>query len=111
MALNFSIIGVRLKQARLNKKITQEKLAEMIDVSVTCISRIERGSTNINLKRLSELCDILDVSEGEILNGASNSSPSYLNKEFSNLLKNCPSEKIDLIYKIAELIVEYNRKN
>ena len=49
MSLNFNIIGTRLKQARLNKKITQEKLAEMIDVSVTYISRIERGSTNINL--------------------------------------------------------------
>lgn len=35
MALNFNIIGIRLKQARLNKKITQEQLAEMIDVSVT----------------------------------------------------------------------------
>lgn len=110
MALNFSIIGVRLKQARLNKKITQEKLAEMIDVSVTYISRIERGSTNINLKRLSELCDILEVSEGEILNGTSNNSPSYLNKEFNNLLKSCPPEKIDLIYKMAELIINYDKK-
>ena len=27
MKLNYSIIGMRLKQARLDKKITQEKLA------------------------------------------------------------------------------------
>ena len=111
MALNFSIIGVRLKQARLNKKITQEKLAEIIDVSVTYISRIERGSTNINLKRLSQICDILDVSEGEILNGTSNGSPSYLNKEFNELLKSCPREKVDLIYKIAEFIIKDDPKD
>jgi transcriptional regulator with XRE-family HTH domain len=108
MSLNFNIIGTRLKQARLNKKITQEKLAEMIDVSVTYVSKIERGSTNINLKRLSELCDILEVSEGEILNGTSNKSPSYMTKEFNDLLKNCPAEKINLIYNIAELIVNDN---
>lgn len=111
MALNFNIIGIRLKQARLNKKITQEQLAEMIDVSVTYVSRIERGSTNINLKRLSELCDILDVSEGEILNGTSNTSSTYLNKEFNDLLKSCPPEKIDLVYKVAELIIKDGSKN
>lgn len=110
MSLNYTIIGVRLKQARLNKKITQEQLAEMIDVSVTYVSRIERGSTNINLKRLSELCDILEVSEGEILNGTSSTSPSYLTKEFNDLLKSCPPEKIDLIYKIAEFIISDDTK-
>lgn len=108
MALNFNIIGTRLKQARLNKKITQENLAEMIDVSVTYISRIERGSTNINLKRLSEICDILEVTEGEILNGTSSNSPTYMTKEFNALLKSCPAEKVSLIYNIAELIVNDN---
>ena len=107
MALNYSIIGVRLKQARLNKKITQEQLAEKLDVSVTYISRIERGSTNINLKRLSEICDILSITEGEILNGTSKTSPIYLSKEFNDLLKNCPPEKIDLVYKMAELIIKH----
>ena len=107
MSLNYSIIGVRLKQARINKKITQEKLAEELDVSVAYISRIERGSTAINLKRLSEICAILEVSEGEILSGASSESSSYLNTAFSDLLKNCPPEKMDLIYKIAKVIVEH----
>ncbi len=107
MALNYSIIGVRLKQARLNRKITQEQLAEKLDVSVTYISRIERGSTNINLKRLSEICDILSITEGEILNGTSKTSPIYLSKEFNDLLKNCPPEKIDLVYKMAELIIKH----
>ncbi len=108
MSLNFNIIGTRLKQARLNKKITQEKLAEMIDVSVTYISRIERGSTNINLKRLSEICDILGVTEGEILNGTSSNSPTYMTKEFNDLLKSCPTEKVTLIYNIAALIINDN---
>ena len=67
MKLNYNIIGMRLKQARLDKKITQEKLAEDLDVSVAYISRIERGSTEINLKRLAEICNLLGVSEGEII--------------------------------------------
>ena len=106
MDINYSIIGMRLKQARLDKKITQEKLAETLDVSVAYISRIERGSTEINLKRLSELCSLLDVTEGEILNGTSSNSSNYLTNDFNNLLKSCPPEKIDMIYKVAKIIAE-----
>jgi len=106
MALNYIIIGERLKQARMNKKITQEDLAEKLQVSVPYVSRIERGSTAINLKRLSEICALLEVSEGEILSGAASESAEYLNTAFSDLLKNCPAEKIDLIYKVAKVIAE-----
>ena len=52
MALDYSIIGSRIRKARQNKQITQEQLAEKLDVSVAFISRIERGTSHINLKRL-----------------------------------------------------------
>lgn len=106
MALDYNIIGERLKQARTNKKLTQEKLAEQLDISVAFLSRIERGSAHINLKRLCQICSVLEVSEGEILNGVSVESNSYLNKDLSNLLKNCPPDKIHLIYKISKVIID-----
>lgn len=43
MALDYAIMGEKLKIARKNKKLTQEQLAEQIDVSVAYLSRIERG--------------------------------------------------------------------
>ncbi len=106
MALDYNIIGERLKQARINKKLTQEKLAEQLDVSVAFLSRIERGSSFINLKRLHQICSLLDVTEGEILNGVSKDSHGYLNKDLYNLIKNCPPEKMNLIYNIAKVIVD-----
>ena len=106
MALDYNAIGERLKQARINKNLTQEKLSERLDVSVAFLSRIERGSSLISLKRLNQICSILEISEGEILNGVSKDSNSYLNKDFSNLLKNCPPEKMRLIYNISKIIIE-----
>ena len=106
MAIDYNIIGERIKQARMSKKLTQEDLAEKLDVSVAFLSRIERGSTHINLNRLNQICTILGVTEGDILNGSSSNSNLYLNKDFSNLLKSCPPEKISLIYKIAKTISE-----
>lgn len=108
MALDYNIIGQRLKKARQNKNFTQEDLAEKLDVSVAFLSRIERGSSHINLKRLNQICDILHITEGQILNGSSSNSKNYLDSEFSELLKTSSSEQQKLIYKIAQVIINEN---
>lgn len=106
MASDFKVIGQRLRRARLDKKMTQDALAKELNVSVAFLSRIENGASHINLKRLSQVCDILDVTEGEILNGTANSSKRYLNSEFAEIINNCPIEKQKLLYKIAKAIIE-----
>lgn len=105
MALDYTIIGERLRLARTEKKLTQEKLAEKLDMSVAFLSRLERGNSLISLKRLNQICTILDITEGTILNGVSSDSSHYLNQEFSDLLKSCPPEKMKLIYEIAKVII------
>lgn len=105
MALDYSVIGERLKKARLAKNLTQEKLAEELDVSVAFLSRAERGNVKINLSRINQICDILDISISDILTGTASNSKDYLTDDFSNLLKNCPPDKIKLIYDIAKVII------
>lgn len=105
MALDYTIIGERLKKARLEKNLTQEQLAEQIDVSIAFLSRVERGSSHINLKRLTQICNILGISEGLILNGAYEDSSDYLNADFKEILEKASPDKQKLIYKIAEIIV------
>ena len=48
MALDYSIIGERLKRARLAKNMTQENLAELSGVSVKTISSAEKGKKQNN---------------------------------------------------------------
>ena len=45
MALDYNIIGQRIKQARLAKNYTQEELSEKIDVSVAFLSRVDQKIT------------------------------------------------------------------
>ncbi|CDE91219.1 MAG: helix-turn-helix domain-containing protein [Clostridia bacterium] len=106
MAIDYSVIGSRIKQARLAKNMTQEDLADKIDISVAFLSRVERGNSHINLKRLNQICGLLDVSEGYLLNGASSSSENYLDKEFTDLIKSVSPEKQKLIYNVAKTIAE-----
>lgn len=106
MALDYKIIGNRLKQARIDSGLTQEMLAEQLNVSVAFLSRLETGSSHVNLHRLEQICRITGVSEGYILNGVSEESSNYLLDEFSELLKDCSPEQLKLIYNIAKLIKE-----
>jgi len=105
MALDYSIIGERLKKARKSKKLTQEQLAESLDVSVAFLSRVERGDVKANLNRINQICDILDISLSYALTGSGNTSKNYLSDDFSSLLKDCSPEKAKLIYDIAKVVV------
>ncbi len=105
MGLDYKLIGERLKKARLDKKMTQEFVAEKLNVSVAFLSRLESGKTRINLVRLNQICSITGVSEGKILNGLSEKSPSYLVEEFNSLLVDCPANKRKQIYEIAKIII------
>jgi transcriptional regulator with XRE-family HTH domain len=106
MAIDFNIIGKRLKGARNKKGLTQEQLVEQMGVSIAYLSKIETGKIHINLERLSQICNILDVTEGEILNGVSSNSDKYLSNEFSSLLKKCNPKQQHLAYKILQTISE-----
>ncbi len=106
MAVDYSIIGSRLKNARVKAGLTQQEMAEKTNLSIAFISRVERGSSHINLKRLSQFCTILDISEGSILNGVSDSNDKYLYEEFNEILKKCSPQKQKLIYKLSKMIAE-----
>ena len=111
MALDYEVIGRRLKEARLSKNYTQEELAEQLDISVAFLSRVERGNSHINLKRLNELCGLLDVSEGYVLSGASSNSENYLDKEFAELLKNVLQKNRDWYTMLQKQLLNHKFKD
>ena len=60
-------IGMRLRQARDFAGYTQEKLAELVDVSVQYISDLERGVVGVSVPTLMNLCRALNASSDFIL--------------------------------------------
>lgn len=57
--------GKCLQSARVNRGLSQEQLAELIDVDRTYISFLERGKRNPSLKLLNSLCLALGISLAE----------------------------------------------
>ena len=62
-------IGFFLKELRKEKGITQEKIAEKLNVSGRTVSRWETGNNMPDISLLIEIADFFDVSIPEIING------------------------------------------
>lgn len=54
-------LGRNIAAARKSAKMTQERLAELVDLQTLSISRIERGSVAPSLATISKIADALDV--------------------------------------------------
>lgn len=111
MSLDYNIIGKRIKNVRLEKNLKQEELADKLNVSVAFMSRVERGTSKINLNRLTQIAEILNVSPGYILTGSNIESKEYLKEEFRILLEKCTPEQQRLIYQISELVSKIRFKS
>lgn len=62
-------VGTFLKALRKEKKLTQEQLAEKLNVSGRTVSRWETGANMPDIGMLVEIADFYDVSIPEIING------------------------------------------
>ena len=59
--------GTRLRSIRLERGISQEKLAELADLHRTYVSSIERGERNVSLVNIERLAVALGVSMAELM--------------------------------------------
>ncbi|MBR3841869.1 MAG: helix-turn-helix transcriptional regulator [Christensenellaceae bacterium] len=67
--IDLSGIGKRIQDRRKHLMLTQEQLAEMMDVSIQMISNLERGNKAIRIDNLIRLSQILNTSTDYILTG------------------------------------------
>lgn len=58
--------GAKLAYIRKSKKLSQMKLAEIVDMNFNYIGQIERGEANVTIKTMITLADALDVELKEL---------------------------------------------
>ena len=79
-------IGKRIKSAREKKGLTQEQLAEQVNLSPMHISVIERGNKLPRLETLIKIANVLDVSADTLLQDVVNNQIKLRTSEASNLI-------------------------
>lgn len=70
MTLNTSI-GSRISTLRKKNNLTQEQLAERLDISIKHCSSVERGLSCLSLEKLVEVSELFDVSLDFLIKGTS----------------------------------------
>lgn len=58
--------GSKLSYVRKARKLSQMKLAELVDMNFNYISQIECGKANITIKTMKKIADALDVELKEL---------------------------------------------
>lgn len=96
-------LGNKIKELRINKKLTQEKLGEHLGVDYRTISKLETGRTFLSCNLLVKLCNFFDVDSSYFFNN----NIKYLTEDNLNcineiklLLPNFNSDKLKEIYNI-----------
>lgn len=63
-------LGDAIRRIRLEKGISQEKLALLAEVDRSYVGRVERGDNNVAVLTLARLAKALDVSLSELMEEA-----------------------------------------
>lgn len=72
----------KIRTLREQKQLTQEDVAERLFMSVSGYSKIERGETRLNMERLEQIADILEVDILELLAHKSENAIYNLKENF-----------------------------
>lgn len=90
--LNYDKLGERVRELRLNEKLTQEKLAEEVNVTSKHISHIENGESKVSVETLLNIANSLSTTVDYLLQDSVKTEKCY-EVEVSNILSGCSKEK------------------
>lgn len=71
----YAQLGKRLKEARREKKLTQEQVGAVLGVTGSTVIYYEQGKNRLRTLELVQLCSVLGINVGELLNGMVDTAP------------------------------------
>ena len=110
MAISAELLGKRLKRARKQKSLTQEHIAEKVDLSIEHLGRIENGKKPVYIHKLGLWCDALDVPIEEILTGAAIPANSSYNRQFGEIAEGCSEETVAAMLDVCRRIAQVEKR-
>lgn len=100
--MDYVALGSRVKRKRLELNLTQERLAELADISAVYVGQIERGERHMTIDVLVKLSEILKISVEELLKDSTKENVASRMKEISNLLNELNSSEIDRLINVIK---------
>ena len=99
--MNYFEIGQKIRKYRKEKGLSQEQLAEKVNISVTHMSHIETANTKLSLPVLVDIATVLQVQTDELL---TDSKPQPSSAQLLQLVADCTPAQLDLIIELAKTV-------
>jgi len=100
--INYLAIGQRIRKFRLERKYTQEKLAEMAGLTPAHFSHVETGNTKVSLPSLLQIAVSLDVTLDDLVCDNLTHTKHVSMKEMDTLLSDCSDAEARALVTIME---------
>ena len=104
------IIGRRIQEIRKQRGLTQEQMAERVNISPHYLSALERGVYNIKLDLLVDILNILNCSADEVFQDVVGSSSKIKASHLSEKLKGLPVHEQRKILEVIEIMIANSAK-
>ena len=111
MPINYSLIGIRIKETRNQQGISAEELAELANLSSVYISYIENAKRKPSLKSLIKICNALGITLDELLYGNLLYNPTEYQTDIDLLMADCSKNEKRFIYLILSAVKDILRSN
>ena len=99
------IIGRRIQEIRKQRGLTQEQMAERVNISPHYLSALERGVYNIKLDLLVDILNVLNCSADEVFQDVVDSSSKIKASQLSEKLKGLPLHEQRKILEVIEIMI------
>lgn len=102
--IDYQKLGLKIKEIRIRRGLTQDTLAEIVGCNTSHISNIENNHTKASLNVLLAIANALDTSIDYLLSNQYENTSLALDNEIQRELAGCTIEKKEKILKILEII-------
>ena len=110
MAVDFGAVGARIRACRLEAGMSQERLAELSDLSPPYVSHVERGAKGPSLGALIRLSAALGVTIDYLLAGSQPADPAAFMADAQTLLADCSLIERRIVLQVASATREALRQ-
>lgn len=108
----YKLLGKRIKLERQKNNLTQEQLAEKVDISSSYMGQIERGERNVTIDNLIRIANILNVSIDYLLQDSLIPKNYSTQKNIDDLILNRNQSEQDLALNMLTLLFSHiDKKN
>ena len=109
--IDYADIGSRIRVVRLERKMTQEQLANAVGLGVTHISHIETGSSIPSLQSFIAILNALDCSADLLLCRELVTTQNLKNQWLVELVKDCSIEETKVLSDTLKALKQSLRTN